>query len=77
MAALRDRGYEPFADDDGDIRLRNCPYDALVDEHRPLVCGMNLALVEGVVDGAGATGLAARLDTRPGLCCVAIGEAAS
>jgi predicted ArsR family transcriptional regulator len=76
VAALRDRGYEPFTGDDGDIRLRNCPYDALVDEHRPLVCGMNLALIEGVVQGAGGTGIAARLDTRPGLCCVAIGGAA-
>jgi predicted ArsR family transcriptional regulator len=74
--ALRDRGYEPFTDDDGDIRLRNCPYHALVDEHRPLVCGMNLALVEGVVHGAGDARLAARLDSRPGLCCVAIGSEA-
>jgi predicted ArsR family transcriptional regulator len=74
--ALRGRGYEPFADDDGDIRLRNCPYHALVDAHRPLVCGMNLALVEGVVHGAGDAGLAARLDNRPGLCCVAIGPEA-
>jgi len=77
VAALHGRGYEPFTDDDGDIRLRNCPYDALVDEHRPLVCGMNLALIDGVIHGAGGTGLAARLDTRPELCCVAIGEAAS
>jgi predicted ArsR family transcriptional regulator len=76
VAALRDRGYEPFTDGDGDTRLRNCPYDALVDEHRPLVCGMNLALIDGVIHGAGGTGLAARLDTRSGLCCVAIGEAA-
>jgi predicted ArsR family transcriptional regulator len=74
--ALRGRGYEPFTDDEGDVRLRNCPYHALVDEHRPLVCGMNLALVGGVVHGAGGAGLAARLDSRPGLCCVAIGPEA-
>jgi predicted ArsR family transcriptional regulator len=76
VEALRDRGYEPFTDDHGDIRLRNCPYHALVDDHRTLVCGMNLAIVEGVVDGAGGAGLAARLDTQPGLCCVAIGSEA-
>ena len=76
MAALRDRGYEPFVDEGGDIRLRNCPFHALVDEHRPLVCGMNLALVDGVVGVAGEAGLEARLDTRPGLCCVAIGPEA-
>jgi predicted ArsR family transcriptional regulator len=77
LSALRDRGYEPFTADDGDIRLRNCPYHALVDEHRPLVCGMNLALVEGVVDAVGGTGLQPRLDTQPGLCCVALADAES
>jgi predicted ArsR family transcriptional regulator len=77
VEALRDRGYEPFTDDEGEIRLRNCPYHALVDEHRPLVCGMNLALVEGVIEGAGDPGLEARLDTRLGLCCVAITAEAS
>jgi predicted ArsR family transcriptional regulator len=76
IEALRSRGYEPFTDDDRDIRLRNCPYHALVDEHRPLVCGMNLALVEGLVHGAGESGLAPRLDIRPGLCCVAMGSEA-
>ena len=72
--ALRDRGYEPYTDDSGDVRLRNCPYDALVDEHRPLVCGMNLALLDGLVHGAGDVGLTARLDSRPGMCCVALGS---
>jgi predicted ArsR family transcriptional regulator len=75
VSALRDRGYEPFTADDGEIRLRNCPYHALVDEHRPLVCGMNLALVEGVVDAVGGTGLQPRIDTQPGLCCVSLAEA--
>jgi hypothetical protein len=37
---------------------------------------MNLALVDGVVSVAGDAGLTARLDTRPGLCCVAIGPEA-
>jgi predicted ArsR family transcriptional regulator len=76
VEALRERGYEPFTDDVGDIRLRNCPYHALVEEHRPLVCGMNLALLDGLVHGAGDAGLAARLDTRPDMCCVAIGREA-
>jgi len=72
MAALRDRGYEPFAGEDREIRLRNCPYHALVDEHRPLVCGMNLALVDGLVKGLGIEGATARLDPRPDECCVCI-----
>ena len=33
---------------------------------------MNLALVEGLLDGAAVTSLEARLDPRPEECCVAI-----
>ncbi len=68
---LRERGYEPF-DDEEVIRLRNCPFHALANEHRQLVCGMNLELLGGIVDGLGAD-LEARLDPRPDQCCVAIG----
>ncbi len=48
-------GYEPV-DEEGTIRLRNCPFDALVEEHRPLVCGTNLALAQGILDGLGDAG---------------------
>jgi len=71
LAALRDSGYEPFVEADGSIRLRNCPFDALVDEHRPLVCGTNLALAEGLVHGAAAIDYEPVLDQQPGFCCVA------
>lgn len=71
LGALRARGYEPTQGDDGEIRLRNCPFHALVDEHRPLVCGMNLALAEGLVRGLGDQNLHPRLDPQPGFCCVA------
>jgi predicted ArsR family transcriptional regulator len=71
IAALEASGYEPFADASGSIRLRNCPFHALVEEHRTLVCGTNLELARGVVAGAGATDWEARLDPQPGLCCVA------
>jgi predicted ArsR family transcriptional regulator len=74
VEALRERGYEPRETDDGEIRFANCPFHALVDEHRPLVCGMNLALTEGLVDGLGDD-VEARLDPEPGMCCVAIGPA--
>ncbi len=36
-----------------ELRLRNCPFDALAQEHRELVCGTNQHLVQGVLDGAG------------------------
>ena len=67
---LADRGYEPFHDEQGAIRLRNCPFDRLADAHRDLICGMNLSLLEEVV--AGGTGLRAVLDPQPGMCCVAM-----
>jgi predicted ArsR family transcriptional regulator len=71
MAALEAGGYEPKPDEGGTIRLRNCPFHALVQEHRPLVCGTNLALAEGITRGVGASGLRPVLDPQPGYCCVA------
>jgi predicted ArsR family transcriptional regulator len=67
---LAARGYEPFHDEEGTIRLRNCPFDRLADTHRELICGMNLSLLEEAV--AGEPGLRAVLDPQPGMCCVAM-----
>jgi len=71
LAVLDACGYEP-AQTNGDIRLRNCPFEALASECRPLVCGMNLALLEGVLKGAGARSVTAELDPQPGSCCVVL-----
>ena len=73
LATLSERGYEPRETEDGEIRLGNCPFHALVEAHRPLVCGMNLALAEGVVAGLGDDRVQPRLDPQPGSCCVAFG----
>ena len=35
---------------------------------------MNLALLEGVLEGLDAPGFAARLDPQPGRCCVVVHE---
>ncbi|GAB3763960.1 helix-turn-helix transcriptional regulator [Microlunatus parietis] len=64
------RGYQPF-DDEGVLRLRNCPFHVLAEAYPPLVCGMNLGLLEGLLEG---TGFEAAMDARPGLCCVAISK---
>jgi predicted ArsR family transcriptional regulator len=64
-------GYEPRREGRS-VRLSNCPFHALAESHRDLVCGMNLNLLEGVVEGMGATDLAACSDPRPGECCVAV-----
>ncbi len=71
MAALEANGYAPEVTG-GEIRLRNCPFHYLASEHRPLVCGMNLALIEGVVAGLDAAGVRPVLDPKPGMCCVAL-----
>jgi predicted ArsR family transcriptional regulator len=71
--ALAQQGYEPSRGGDGVIRLRNCPFHQLAERHRDVVCGMNLALVEGLVAGLGADGWQPVLDPWPGHCCVAIG----
>jgi predicted ArsR family transcriptional regulator len=69
--ALAAQGYQPYRDG-ADVRLRNCPFHVLASTHPPLICGMNLALLEGLLEGAGAPGLSARLDPRPGECCVVL-----
>jgi predicted ArsR family transcriptional regulator len=72
-SALAQQGYEPSRGSDGVLRLRNCPFHQLAERHRDVVCGMNLALVEGLAAGLGADGLRPVLDPQPGYCCVAIG----
>src|ERR1700745_549877 len=44
---LTQQGYEPCCGADGVIRLRNCPFHQLPEQHPELVCGMHLALGEG------------------------------
>ena len=69
---LRGQGFEPFQDEDGTVRLRNCPFHHLAVQHRDVVCGMNLALIEGLVAGLRASGLQPVLRPQPGHCCVEI-----
>lgn len=71
VAALAAQGYEP-EQGPGELRLRNCPFHGLVSEHKELVCGMNLALIEGVVDGVDLPGANAVLAPAPGRCCVSL-----
>lgn len=71
LSTLEIAGYEPHPDEHGTIRLRNCPFDALVDRHRPLVCGTNLAFARGLVRSVGSTEFEPVLDPQSGYCCVA------
>lgn len=72
MAALRARGYEPVLTDDGDVDLVNCPFHRLAERHRPLVCGVNHALLRGLLAGRGEDPDQAELAPRRGRCCVVL-----
>jgi predicted ArsR family transcriptional regulator len=70
---LAARGYAPYRDGDA-LLLRNCPFGTVMRAYPSLICGMNLALIEGLLGGLGATGEAACLDPAPGRCCVVVTE---
>jgi predicted ArsR family transcriptional regulator len=70
VAALRDCGYLPRTDDDGDISLRNCPFHAIARDHLDVVCGLNLELINGAIAGSSSNDARAALNPRPGHCCV-------
>jgi predicted ArsR family transcriptional regulator len=75
-AILGDLGYEPVDDTEADVvRLRNCPFHAVVDVEPELVCHMNLRLLEGLIEGLGFDELTARFAPTSGECCVHITEA--
>ncbi|MGH2629572.1 MAG: helix-turn-helix transcriptional regulator [Actinomycetota bacterium] len=67
---LSDCGYEPYVDDGGFVGMRSCPYHALAQQNRDLVCGLNRELVHGIVSGLGNDTLDVALRPAPGRCCV-------
>ncbi|MGC0421208.1 helix-turn-helix transcriptional regulator [Embleya sp. AB8] len=71
---VEEHGQEPAGEvgEPSRILLRNCPFHQLAEDFPPLVCGMNLALLEGLLDGAGVHDYRARLDSVPGRCCVVV-----
>jgi predicted ArsR family transcriptional regulator len=69
-AVLDDYGFEPYEEAEV-VRLHNCPFDALARDHRQLVCGANLHLMKGLLNGLEMKEAQAQLDPRPGTCCVA------
>jgi predicted ArsR family transcriptional regulator len=68
---LARHGYEPRASEN-EIYLANCPFDRLATDHTDLVCGMNLALIDGVIEALGVQTAIAELTPQPGYCCVKI-----
>lgn len=72
---LSEHGYEPWHDEHGTVRMRNCPFRRLAELRPEVVCTMNLALIQGLVAGLGTDSLNAVLDPEPQHCCVAISAA--
>ena len=75
-AELRSCGYEPIVVPSGAITLRNCPFHDLAERHTELVCGLNRALLAGLVGGLPAARLSARLEPGDDRCCVQLDPSA-
>jgi predicted ArsR family transcriptional regulator len=71
VGILESHGYEPSITDD-QITLRNCPFNALAQDHHNVVCTMNRALMDGLVTGLKAHDLMTVFQPQPGQCCVTI-----
>ena len=78
VEALEDQGFEP-APENGGLILRNCPFHSLAQEYTGLVCGLNLSVMEGLVDGIDGERLRLepQLSPAPGRCCVVFVPVAS
>ena len=66
---LAEYGYEP-AVTSRQATLRNCPFDALSRDYRPVVCPMNRAMIDGLISGLGIDGITTEEQQRAGQCCV-------
>ena len=73
LDVLAGHGYEPTLGKGGEIALVNCPFHRLAEEHRSLVCGMNLDFLTGLIHEIDpADQLTPGLAPEPGYCCVRI-----
>jgi predicted ArsR family transcriptional regulator len=71
VAVLADLGFEPESEH-ARVLLRNCQFHALAARQTALVCGLNHAFLDGLVEGLGLVDVRARLEPRPDACCVEI-----
>lgn len=71
---LAELGFEPATCSERIVQ-RNCPFHRLAQRSPDLVCGINRAFVEGLLDGLEASRLQAQLDPADGRCCVVVATA--
>ena len=69
-AALERLGFEPYEAEPSVVRLANCPFHPLAAGSPDLVCGLNKALITGLLAGLEADGMEAVVALRAGECCV-------
>lgn len=70
--ALRSCGYQPSVGANGEIELRNCPFHRVARAHQDIVCGLNLRLIQGLIEESGGDRSQTALAPLPGRCCVVI-----
>lgn len=77
LRTLGDLGYEA-RQQGSEVILANCPFHALAQDFRTLVCGMNLAFCHGLAEGLDLPASGLRPHLRPGEkgCCVTFEEVA-
>jgi predicted ArsR family transcriptional regulator len=63
-------GYEPERKKRSCVRLRNCPFHPMAQRAPDLVCGLNHALLAGLVEGLRTPAIEAVLAPAAGECCV-------
>lgn len=71
LPVLERNGFEPRSED-GVVKLGNCPFHNLAQQHPDLVCGMNLHLLQGMLEGLDCQSYNASLAPSPGNCCVVL-----
>jgi predicted ArsR family transcriptional regulator len=71
VVALQDNGFEPRVEGDC-IALGNCPFHRLARRHTDVVCALNGALLEGVLEGAGDQAGTVHASPEGSPCCAVI-----
>ena len=72
-SVLSRHGYAPQWEEPNRLRLRNCPFEALVADHEELICKVfNLRLIESLIKGLGARDVTAVYTAPPPLCCISL-----
>jgi predicted ArsR family transcriptional regulator len=76
FAILASCGYEPRTEGNQTI-LANCPFGALAQHDRELVCGMNLEFVTAMMRALDLDGIETALNPGPDRCCVTLHQLAA